>query len=676
MKKLVLIVVLLLTSTLVLAQEGNPDLAYSWLLDQPNQNVFSAALTSLALSKADTSRAQPYLDYIISNKDPTQPCWPAQSCNIKDTSLALIVESKMGFNSDFTAIEIADWLASKQRAASLPGKWVLQIITKESGTCSLSYQRVGEQESNPFQLIVDQGRISHGACSDQTFFDLGTCLNSNPLSKPSTKVIVSCSSLADSQISLTYVETNTYYLITSPQQTRASFTINNGYFGNLQDTIYANWALSQISENEVNSLLWLRKNTFNKIQGESILYLLTNDQAYLNSLINLQSNFGAFGDQGSSPTEFLTGFASLILQESGQFPGELQRARAWLGSKQKDDGSWSSQVDTTAMILYGAYSGGSLPVIPPIPPEPEPEPTCIPNWECGEWSFCTDGKQTRECQEVNECNIECQGELSCITQRECEECTPEWQCTEWSECTSSADLQTRSCRVTNDCEVPCLDNPECVEEQQCEECVPDWECTPWSICSEFDTQTRECGDASNCGVDCPLEDLNCLDVRDCTEEEEEEPIEEFEPPTTGEETTKEEEVEAQICVVNGECEPDFGENEDNCPDDCLTTLPPTDLPPPDFGDFPDDEFEGEEEPESGSGFFIYLIIILLLIILVATYFLVFRKKKSSKGRPVIKLPTGPIRPPLFGSETQKQIPARPQQRLPIRRVKREETEIE
>jgi len=848
MNKKLILIVLLLTSTLVLAQEaqeGSPDLAYSWLLDQPNQNVFNAALTSLALSRADTSRAQPYLDYIIANKHSSQPCWPANSCNIKDTSLVLIVEAKIGFNSDFTASEIADWLTSRQRSASLPGQWVLQIITPETGTCSLAYQKVGERESNPFQLNVDEGKISHGSCTDETFFNLGSCLSQNPLSKPSTNIRVQCPSLTNVKISLTYVEGNTYYLITSPQQTRASFTVNNGYFGNLQNTVYANWALSKVSENEVNSLLWLRKNAINKVQGEGVLYLLTRDQSYLTSLANLQSAFGAFSDQGSSPNEFLSGFGSLILQESGQFSGEVQRTREWLGNRQKDDGSWSSRVDTTAMILYGAYLGATLPELPsgttppgttppssactsdlgcpfgescqsgacvpigissteectadlecsigetcqsgscvivstpppecttdvecpsgefcsksgicelvppecltniecpsgeicstnglcitepiqplecttdieclseefctaegvcepiPIPPPecatdigcppgevctaegvciPEQPPTqCIPDWDCTEWTFCIDGSQSRECTDLNDCNIQCTGELSCITQKICEECAPEWQCTEWSQCTSFSDTQSRSCRTVNDCDAPCLDAAECIEEQQCSECVSVWECTPWSVCSDFDTQTRDCFDISNCGVDCSIGDSSCANVRDCLEDNET-IFDPFEPPESGEETTKEpkDEPETQICVVNGECEPEFGENEDNCPEDCLVSLPPIDVPPGFDDEFPLIEPGDDlEEPEkSRTGLYIFLIIILLIIILAATYFLVLKKKKPAKGKLKLKLPFEPGRAPLFGPAGPKsQLPGRPP-RQPIRRVKKQETELE
>ncbi|MEK6826515.1 MAG: hypothetical protein AABX90_02720, partial [Nanoarchaeota archaeon] len=96
MKK-VLLLVLLLVST-VAAQQADVDKAYAWLIDQPNSDVFTASLTALAINNADSTRTSSYINYIKSQFNPTENCWPKNGCTVRDTALALIIESKIGLN--------------------------------------------------------------------------------------------------------------------------------------------------------------------------------------------------------------------------------------------------------------------------------------------------------------------------------------------------------------------------------------------------------------------------------------------------------------------------------------------------------------------------------------------------------------------------------------------------
>jgi len=360
MKVKVLIVSLLIVlSFSVLAEPADVDAAYKWLLERSNTDVYGASLTALAISRADTSSTQPYIDYIKGRKHPTQACWPNPNCNVKDTVGALLVETKLG-GTDTASDDIVDWLASRQGLAPLSGNWNLQIITADTGQCALRYQRLGEALSNEFTLNVDKGKISYGSCQDQYFFNLNSCLGANILNKPSTVVEVSCSSLGSSSISVVYLEGNSIYLIGTPISSRARITVNNGFFGNRLDTLYANWALKE-ANSDINSLIYLKKNQVNTVLDQSLLFLSTREESYLNNLILLRSGFGQFVDQGGSANEFGNGLAGLVLQINGQHASELESLRDWLGSKQKLDGSWSSNDKTTAMILYGAYQGGNLP---------------------------------------------------------------------------------------------------------------------------------------------------------------------------------------------------------------------------------------------------------------------------------------------------------------------------
>lgn len=360
--KIKLIIIILLTSSfLVLAEPADIDSAYTWLLQQPNTDVFQASLTALAISRADSTRTQPYLTYIKNNKHPSEACWPSTNCNVKDTSATLLVETKLGLGlPDTSTQDIVSWLTSKQSLAPLTGNWNLQIITSDTGQCSIKYQKQGELFSNEFTLNIDQGKISYGSCQDQYFFNLNSCLGTNIINKPSTIIEVSCQSLTTSSISVIYVEGSSIYLINTPISTRAQILINNGFFNNKLDTLYANWALKEANSN-VNSLIYLKKNQENKVIDQSLLYLITKEESFLDSLISLQSNFGQFKDQSGSLNEFDNGLAGLALQENNQRASELEFLRDYLGSIQRQDNSWSSIPKTTAMILYGAYQGGNLP---------------------------------------------------------------------------------------------------------------------------------------------------------------------------------------------------------------------------------------------------------------------------------------------------------------------------
>src|SRR3989344_5697779 len=225
-KSALFLVVLLILSTYVIAEPADVDSAYLWLLSQSNTDVFTASLTALAVSRADPSRTESYLEYLRQKKHATEACWPSPNCNVKDTSLALIVENKLGLGIEgTTAQNIAVWLVQKQTISSLSGEWDLQVITSDTGTCGLTYQKPGQAKSQEFTINVDAGKISYGSCQDEYFFNLNSCLGSNILDKPSTIVEVSCQLLGSSQISVIYRESNTIYLISEPISTRGIFTI-------------------------------------------------------------------------------------------------------------------------------------------------------------------------------------------------------------------------------------------------------------------------------------------------------------------------------------------------------------------------------------------------------------------------------------------------------------------
>lgn len=74
--------------------------------------------------------------------------------------------------------------------------------------------------------------------------------------------------------------------------------------------------------------------------------------------------------------------------------------------------------------------------------------SCIQNWIEGEWQACQGGDiQYKEWTDANNCsNIT--GKPERINQT-CDYCTPNWNCADWSECSNGE--QTRTCSDTNSC---------------------------------------------------------------------------------------------------------------------------------------------------------------------------------------------------------------------------------
>src|SRR3989344_7814777 len=190
-KRALTAIFILLSLVLVSAAITNVDLAYSWLINQPNSDVFTASLTALAVSRADASRVQSYTSFIATKKHSSNACWPSENCKVKDSAMALLTESIFGLGLPNTnAGDIENWLISRLVRAPLSGTWNLQILTQDTGTCSLVYKKRGESESSPISLSVNKGLISSGSCSNQYFFDLNSCVSGSIISTPATQIEV------------------------------------------------------------------------------------------------------------------------------------------------------------------------------------------------------------------------------------------------------------------------------------------------------------------------------------------------------------------------------------------------------------------------------------------------------------------------------------------------------
>jgi len=85
----------------------------------------------------------------------------------------------------------------------------------------------------------------------------------------------------------------------------------------------------------------------------ALVYLSSGNEDHLNSLVDMQSVDGDYN--GDILT---TAMAALALKEAGRIE-EFDSAKAWLISRQRNDGSWGD-VFTTSTALYAIYDGEQL----------------------------------------------------------------------------------------------------------------------------------------------------------------------------------------------------------------------------------------------------------------------------------------------------------------------------
>ncbi|MEK7617241.1 MAG: LamG domain-containing protein, partial [Patescibacteria group bacterium] len=136
---------------------------------------------------------------------------------------------------------------------------------------------------------------------------------------------------------------------------------------------------------------------------------------------------------------------------------------------------------------------------------------CTENWKCGEWSNCLEGKQTRTCNELNNCgtvNNKPSVLQSCFA-NETIKCVENWRCEDWGACANGA--KRRECNDINKCG-SALNKPS--SEMSCEGvCVEKWECSNLGECIGGKSR-RTCTDVNKCGTKLqePILEFNCEDA--------------------------------------------------------------------------------------------------------------------------------------------------------------------
>jgi hypothetical protein len=310
-----------------------PDFAksYNWLHAKTSNVTTTTEITSLTMI-ALAGSGKPltgYADDLTATEDATNKCWPKGGCKVKETSLATLALALSG--KDIT--KEVEWLKkAKAPMTGTGGEWIL-VIKGENGACDITYPPSGTKK---FNLEDEKIKTQTGGfTTGQYYINLNEL---NPLivrSNVQPEIGIKCeSTLSNPIVSLIYrPNSNTFFVQKSEPGFELSFKVSNVCFGtsvpatscNYDSTLYATWALSQIST-------------------------ITNDQTInlegLGTHIYLQS-------QSLTRREAISlGLLNYILIRSGNaapsFLSELVKL-------QRSDGSWNGDVAMTSISLFGLY---------------------------------------------------------------------------------------------------------------------------------------------------------------------------------------------------------------------------------------------------------------------------------------------------------------------------------
>ncbi|MBS3090485.1 hypothetical protein J4433_01810 [Candidatus Pacearchaeota archaeon] len=297
------------------------------------------ALSLMALSYDDALVSAGRAVLMSKSKDGGE-CWPKASCNVKETSLAIMALDKMNI-----AVK-TEWLVDSQNNLDL-GLWNLQINSASQQECKLLINT----ESQTLNLSQSTNTIE---------LDLK--------SKPETASIKVNCSIVSGKIIHTYLGRITEFPM-QIQSNEAGIELNNkkcfgaGYRSECdsESTAYAVLALKSIDAEKTKAVEWLKKNAQTTKEKSIVLYLSSSSDIE-NWLVNNQHSSGYSSSKSlleSQQADFeSTVFAALALKKEKK-TAEYGKAETWL----KDNFVNANLKDKALAAAYIFIASGIEPII-------------------------------------------------------------------------------------------------------------------------------------------------------------------------------------------------------------------------------------------------------------------------------------------------------------------------
>jgi len=284
------------------------------------------------------------------SKSRDKKCWPESSCNIKDTSLALLALNNINSNTE----DIEDWLLDKKIRPGLI--WYLQIDANEATTCKISYS------GKSYEIEIDENKKINknpGDCLAKAREDYWLKISDKCLEK---KYEITCDRSFKSNLIYQRQGSDVYYVSSDTESASASgkteHEINVSCLAdsgtcNYEANLWAVFALSKAGQDISEFLPYLKAygEDNQEFFPSAFLYLLTGSNEFYNEMNALQSLDGFW--LVSTNKYYDTALALLSMQEMSS--DYLNLGKSWLEESQDDDGCWNSDVRDTAFLLWAVF---------------------------------------------------------------------------------------------------------------------------------------------------------------------------------------------------------------------------------------------------------------------------------------------------------------------------------
>ncbi|MEK6835261.1 MAG: hypothetical protein AABX61_03300 [Nanoarchaeota archaeon] len=329
------------------------DKGLEWLknnADWTNGAIEDNAFTLLALKSNNYDTSNGY-NVMVQRKDPSN-CYPNGNCNVKDTALAALALKFLNYDTK----PLLGWLNSALTRADVKN-WYIQINTDKSGNCSITYDsnQVKKAFVNSTQKIkIENRQINEDWINVEQ--DLGVVLD-----QPIEQIKVDCTQVNDPSIGISLlriIKGTDFYIIQESQSSISNLVINNAcypsYVGGQCDkesSFYAAYSLKKMNE-DVKVTSYLLDKADNNLNN-AMLYTITNNQKYIDSLIANQNPAGYWDNEDIYTTSF-----AINALKSTQHKDEFNNATQWLKSKQitgdlVNNGSFGNVRDTAVALYLG-----------------------------------------------------------------------------------------------------------------------------------------------------------------------------------------------------------------------------------------------------------------------------------------------------------------------------------
>ncbi|MBU2523497.1 MAG: hypothetical protein KKE23_04395 [Nanoarchaeota archaeon] len=363
------IAILLLASVLLLSlsnivsaadtESVQVEKAYSYLISQVDGKWTSLSLDSETASLAllalsyDDRIAEDGRIALLAKKHSTNACWPATSCKIKGTALAVLALSRLGEDVE----ESFDWLNSQQKAFSVSGiSWYLQMDSEQPTNCTVTYETTRQVTDN---IGINKDRtysMGSSSCLELSGDKYWLRIKSGCIDKVFS---VSCDDA--STVSLPYKLGTTLYIQPQTSSVPATISINtlclkDGSSCTYEGTLWAAYTLMKNGRDYSQLLPYLigEAASNKKYLPDALLFSLSAKEDHAFALLSQQSRDGYWTDLGGYGRYWDTALASMVMIDYAS--ENITKAKSWLLKNQNPDSSWGTyKIRDTSFILFSIW---------------------------------------------------------------------------------------------------------------------------------------------------------------------------------------------------------------------------------------------------------------------------------------------------------------------------------